>query len=206
MVVPRIVDRQEKRQQLLDAAKEVFVRHGFASTRVADIAERAGVAKGTVYEYFRSKEELFFALFESTNRLIRERADDLVERYPSPRERLAALFLLSGTILIEQRELYPMMNLDFWVTSRGSAYETEFTSAVEALYRQYRELVADTIREGQRAGEFRSDVDAGGIATVLVSTFDGLGMQCWLDEAIDPVGCSAEFVETLCRGLCREGK
>ena len=61
------ITRGDKRPRLVEAACAVFAEKGYASTRVAEIAERAGVGKGTVYEYFSSKEELLFAVFESIN-------------------------------------------------------------------------------------------------------------------------------------------
>ncbi len=60
-----MTEKKAKRQLLLDAAAEIFARKGYHATRVSEIAERAGVAKGTVYEYFRTKEELFYALLDS---------------------------------------------------------------------------------------------------------------------------------------------
>ena len=68
--------RGDKRPRLVEAACAVFVEKGYASTRVAEIAERAGVGKGTVYEYFSSKEELLFAVFESINADISSRMND----------------------------------------------------------------------------------------------------------------------------------
>jgi len=201
---PRVFDREEKRQLLIQAAARVFAEQGFSSTRVSDIAERAGVAKGTVYEYFTSKEELFFAVFERTNQQIRDRVDGVMIAHPSARDRLQWLFRLGAEIVAEQRELYPMMNLDFWVTARGSALEEAFTRSLADLYREYRELAADIIRQGQETGEFRSDAEPGRLATVLVSTFDGLGMQYWLDEAIEPKRCNEDFILALCHGLCQE--
>ena len=67
------IERGNKRPLLVEAATRVFAEKGYASTRVADIAVRAGVGKGTVYEYFASKEELLFAVFESINENIAER-------------------------------------------------------------------------------------------------------------------------------------
>ncbi|MCS7177299.1 MAG: TetR/AcrR family transcriptional regulator [Candidatus Kapabacteria bacterium] len=57
-------DKEAKRDRLLQAAAELFARKGYHATRVAEIAQRAGVAKGTVYEYFPTKEELFYALLD----------------------------------------------------------------------------------------------------------------------------------------------
>ena len=75
-MVAVITDRGDKRVRLVKAASAVFAEKGYASTRVADIAERATVGKGTVYEYFSSKEELLFAVFESINADISARMNE----------------------------------------------------------------------------------------------------------------------------------
>jgi AcrR family transcriptional regulator len=196
-------DREEKRNLLLETASQVFGEQGFANTRVSDIAERAGVAKGTVYEYFSSKEDLFFEVFEWFNLGVRENVNRVIAEHASPRDRLVGILRLSGEIIVDHRELFPMMNVDLWVILRsepGKRFAKEFAEQ----YRSYRELVADIIRDGQSCGEFRTDADADSIATLLVSTFDGLGMQYWLDDSIDPTRSSEQFILALCRGLCQE--
>jgi AcrR family transcriptional regulator len=203
-VTSKTFDREQKRLLLLETAAQVFAAQGFASTRVSDIASRAGVAKGTMYEYFSSKEQLFFEVFEWFNVGIRSRADEVIAAHPSPRDRLVALLRLGGEIIVGHPEHFPMMNVDLWVTSRGSALEEMFTRGVDDQYRGYRQLVANIIRDGQRAGEFHPDIDPAALGTLIVSTFDGLGLQYWLDRTLDPVGASEKFALALCRGLCPE--
>ncbi len=73
------VDRDSRREQLLEAAATVFARKGYHATRIAEIAQAAGVAKGTVYEYFATKEEIFYALLDSwLGRFERELSERLV--------------------------------------------------------------------------------------------------------------------------------
>ena len=55
-----------RRKAILDAAGQVFARKGYTNARIIEVAEAASVGKGTIYEYFRSKEDLFFAVFEAT--------------------------------------------------------------------------------------------------------------------------------------------
>ncbi len=61
----RIVDKILKKQDILSAALKVFGRQGFANTKMIDIALEAGIGKGTIYEYFRSKDEIKTASFEA---------------------------------------------------------------------------------------------------------------------------------------------
>jgi AcrR family transcriptional regulator len=199
----RQFDRAPKRQLLIESAAEVFATQGFASTRVADIAQRAGVAKGTVYEYFSSKEELFFAVFEWINQQIRRRVDRVLEDDGDPRDRLITLLRTSAEIVAEHRELFSM-NVDFWAASRGSAFEDRFATTCRSQYQEYRRLAAEVIRRGQRDGTFRSQLDADSVATLVVSALDGLGVQCWFDASIDAVRAVDVFAEALCLGLCQE--
>jgi AcrR family transcriptional regulator len=206
-VASREFNREGKRRLLVEVAAQAFAEQGFAGTRVADIADRAGVAKGTVYEYFSSKEELFFAVFESINRRIWERVDRVRAAHESARDQLVALFRFGGELVVEQSDLYPIRNLDLWVTPRGSDFEEAFTDVVDSQYRDYRQLAADIIRRGQQSGEFRGDIDPDGVATLLVGALDGLGKQYWLDKSIDPGKSSEQFVLALCRGLlCPENE
>ena len=195
----------DKHELLLRAAATVFAHRGFTAARISDIAIEAGVGKGTVYEYFSSKDELYFSICEWINRDIRARVDRLLAGENTAVGRLRALMAEAAKIVVEQRELYPS-SLDFWAASRGSAIEHRFTEATNAQYRTYRTLISGLIRDGQRAGEFRHEIDADGVATLLVSTFDGLGMQCWLDPNIDATTAAAAFSDALCSGLCLPGK
>lgn len=192
---------ESKRDKLVHSAAVVFARQGFAVTRVADIAAEAGVGKGTVYEYFPSKDALYLAVLERLNDSIRERIARLLEGQSSPLGKLRALLIEGARIVVEQRELYPM-SLDFWAASRGTAAEVRFSAACERQYREYRALLAEILREGKAAGEIRSGVDPEGVATLLVATFDGLGMQCWLDPELDAMRASAAFADALCAGVC----
>ena len=196
---------ENKRDRPLRAAATVFARQGFTTTTVADIAAEAGVGKGTVYEYFASKDALYLVVLEQINLRIRVRVDGLLAQQDSALAKLRALLLEGAEIVVEQRELYPM-SLDFWAASRGTSAEDRFSTACERQYREYRELIAAVVRKGQAAGEFRPEIDAEGVATLLVATFDGLGMQCWIDPSLDAVQASTAFADALCLGLCTQDR
>ena len=80
----------DKRRQILDAAVRVFARQGFHSTRVADIADEAGVAYGLVYHYFGSKDEVLNELFSERWSLLLAASEETRARR-RPREKLAAI-------------------------------------------------------------------------------------------------------------------
>src|SRR4051812_39616639 len=83
-------DRAAKRERLLDAAERVFAHRGFFAAKVADIAREAGVADGTIYLYFKSKDDVLISLFES--RIVRVNATlaAAVASAERPRDQLVA--------------------------------------------------------------------------------------------------------------------
>lgn len=177
--------RGDKRTQLVEAACAVFAEKGYASTRVADIAKRAGVGKGTVYEYFSSKEELLFAVFESINVDISVRMDRALSAGTSSEEQLHNLMRLGAEVISEQVDLQPVI-LDFWAAARGRSFEGAYRGIVVSSYVFFRDLIADFIRDGQDRGEFKSSVDAEALAATVVATVDGLGIQLYFDRSLDP--------------------
>ena len=184
-MVAAINTRSDKRLRLVEAACATFAERGYAATRVAEIAERAGVGKGTVYEYFSSKEELLFAVFESINADISSRMNNALAAGGSTAEQLHNVLRLGAEVISEQVELQPVI-LDFWAASRGKNIEKTYREAVVASYTFFRNLFSDFIREGQKRGEFKKSVDAEALATLVVSAVDGLGIQLFFDRSIDP--------------------
>ena len=202
-MISTTTDRGDKRPRLVSAASAVFAEKGYASTRVADIAEKAGVGKGTVYEYFSSKEELLFAVFESINENITLRMTAVLDDDEPTQEQLFNLLRLGAEVITEQRELQPVI-LDFWAASRGSNFEGKYQQAVVASYSHYRNLVADFIRAGQARSEFRKEVDSETLAAMVVATIDGLGIQLSFDPKLDPRRITEEFGHILYEHLITE--
>ncbi len=192
-----------KRPRLVTAATAVFAEKGYASTRVADIAERAGVGKGTVYEYFSSKEELLFAVFESINEEISSRMKQALSEGESTKEKLIALLQLGAEVISEQVELQPVI-LDFWAASRGKDFEEHYREAVIARYGLFRSMISDFICGAQKRGEFKADVDAEALAVMIVATVDGLGIQLFFDPSIDPHQIAETFAHLLYEILTTE--
>lgn len=202
-MVSTVTTRGDKRLRLVTAAAAVFAERGYASTRVADIAERAGVGKGTVYEYFSSKEELLFAVFESINADISSRMNDALAAGGSSEEQLLNLLRLGAEVISEQVDLQPVI-LDFWAASRGKDLEETYRRAVVASYSLFRNLVSDFIREEQNRGAFKTSVDAEALAAVVVATVDGLGIQLSFDRSIDPHRITEAFGRLLYESLTTE--
>src|ERR1700738_2444364 len=83
--------RAEKRRRILDAAVRVFAQEGFYNAKVARIAEVAGVADGTIYLYFKSKDDLLISLFEDRMERVNENLREALASSPSATDRLRSV-------------------------------------------------------------------------------------------------------------------
>jgi AcrR family transcriptional regulator len=142
---------EEKREQLLEAAVRVFARGGYHGSRVADIAEEAGVAHGLLYHYFSSKEEVLQTIFrENWGQLLgRFRAVEGADE-PAP-EKLAGL----AKILLRTWRNDPDL---VTVMVREVARSPQLQAQVEGV-REAFAILRRVIEQGQAEGSFRRDVD-----------------------------------------------
>lgn len=197
----RIVDRHAKTSAILRAAAQVFAEQGYQAATMEAIAERAGIGKGTVYEYFRNKQELFFAVFEDYIASMEQLAAGSV-KLPSATA-AAHIRQVIHTVLAasaEGRDLFPLV-FEFWSASASPDRQARVATLFRDTYARFRTLIADEIRKGQQAGEFERTTDASRLAAVLVGALDGLFLQAWFDATLDPVSMGDDFVNVLLRGL-----
>jgi len=199
-MAPKIVDREERRQALAAAAAEVFAEKGFAGARIVDVAERAGVGKGTVYEYFRSKEELFFAVFEQMRRGIHARIDAEMDRDAPAVERLASLVRSLVAEAVAQADLYGV-TFELWSGCSHEVYGERLREEFADLYRDFRGHLAGLVREGQADGRLNPSLDPDGLAAAIVGAVDALGLQHWIDRSVDVEAAAETFVEALRIGI-----
>lgn len=198
---PRPDLRDRKEQEILEAAAAVFADRGLRSSRVVDVAERAGIGKSTVYEYFRSKEELFVRLFDwYAEQAFSSMAGELDASTGSVVE---ALRRSTDALLESCRRMLPMypLTMEFWSASTAPEYKERLGGEFRDLYRRFRSALADAIRAGVKRGELGSHVDPESVAAVLVSSYDGLFLQAWFDPSFDPVASGRRFLDIVLRGM-----
>ena len=196
--------KKERRGQIVAAAAKVFARRGFSGTLMADIAVKAGIGKGTLYEYFDSKEELFFAVFEWFVKATETEAKVSISALGgSAAERLNALNDSLMNSWVEMRELFSLV-MEFWSASASSQMRQRFKEAFRQGYSDFRRIVSNLIWDGIQRGEFRADVDVESVAAALVGTWDALLLQAWFDDSFDPLSTARKFMSVLIRGLAAD--
>ena len=149
----------DKREAILRAAVKVFAQKGYFNSKVADIAGEAGIADGTVYLYFKSKDEILHSVFIDEGK--RELA-----RLDKPIDRLRKIAELHLERLGDDRDLA----IVFQVELRGSIkFMQEFSAAGFA---DYLDVIRQTVEDGQRSGVFRSDIKPIIAAKILYGALD----------------------------------
>jgi AcrR family transcriptional regulator len=196
-------EKEAKRGAIVAAAAEVFASQGFIRTRMADIAAAADVGKGTLYEYFGSKDELFFAVFDDLHRVTITGLREDMEHSGSALETLRRMFATGARIVRQQVEQQAVV-LDFWAASRGHLLEQRFRDACIASYAVYRDMTERTLERGQRRGEIRAEVNAAALAVTIVAAFDGLGVQLFFDRDLPVEDTVAALIDSLCKGICED--
>jgi TetR/AcrR family fatty acid metabolism transcriptional regulator len=163
----------DKRTAILRAATRVFARNGYFNSKVADIARAADVADGTVYLYFKSKEEILHSIFDQNMAEAIVAGRKLIDKVRDPREKLRRIALLHLERLGADRELAVV----FQVELRGSTKFMEEFSA--AGFGEYLGLLGEIFEQGQRAGVFRKELNAKVAAKILFGALDEMATN-WI--------------------------
>lgn len=156
----------DKREAILRAAITVFASKGYFNSKVADIASQAGIADGTVYLYFKSKDEILRSIFDAA----------MVEFISEGRRELAKISSASDKIRkiaelhLERLGADRDLAVVFQVELRGSTKHMQEFSA--AGFGEYLDIIRATIEAGQSNGEFRSDIKPIIAAKILYGSLD----------------------------------
>jgi TetR/AcrR family transcriptional regulator, fatty acid metabolism regulator protein len=168
---------ENKRERILDAAVKVFAAEGFYAAKVSQIAAEAGVADGTIYLYFKSKDELLINLFEDRmERVLGTLRAALAGSGPSAVDRLRRVIELHLD-LIEQN---PAMGEVITVELRQSAkFIREYDNP---KFAEFLRLIAGAIADGQARGELRAELDPQLTARALFGALDEIALS-WIVRA-----------------------
>jgi len=162
-----------KRESILRAATRVFARNGYFNSKVADIARAADVADGTVYLYFKSKEEILHSIFDQNMADAIASGRKLIRGLSDPREKLRRIAKLHLERLGADRDLAVV----FQVELRGSTKFMEEFSA--AGFAEYLDLLCKILEEGQRSRVFRKDLNAKVVSKILFGALDEMATN-WI--------------------------
>ena len=191
----------DKRRAILDAAVRVFARQGYHATRVADIADEAGVAYGLVYHYFRSKEAVMTELFTERWSLLLAASDNLYEQDIPSREKLAGIARFIIDSYRHDPELMKVIIVE--VTRAANSFGATHLPEIRRAY----DVVAKIVADGQRDGLYRTGIDPDFVGMWFYGAIEQL-LSGWVFGLVpagdDDFDRACEMVvDTLCLGLER---
>jgi TetR/AcrR family fatty acid metabolism transcriptional regulator len=189
--VEKRVDRIDKRDALLRAAIETFAARGFFNAQVADVAKTAGVAAGTVYLYFRGKDDLLISIFEKTMKEAIAAGRESIAGSADPLAQLRAIARLHLDRMSRDRALAVV----FQVELRQS---TKFMERFSATHlREYLGIIRDVIAHGQSVGVFRKTLNPTLGAKLLFGMLDEMATNWILSQRKYSLIADAEAIVDL---------
>ena len=163
----------EKKNRIIEAAVKVFAEKGFYLAKVSDVAKAANVADGTIYLYFKNKDDLLINLFEQKMELILQRFQERLQDIPDSVEKLHSFVDLYFTLIKEDKDLADV----FQVELRQSAKFLKDYHNQKFL--DFLALIKSIIQEGMDNGFFRTDLNADVVKIVIFGTVDEVARQ-WI--------------------------
>jgi len=165
-----------RRNQILDAATKVFVRQGFQHARMDDIVEESGLSKGTLYWYFKSKEDIINAILRRLFTGDLENLQSLLQAEGTASERLIQLTNHRVNGLKRMSSLVPII-FEFYAVAVHQQWIKQF---INEYFRHFRTLLEQLIQQGIDRGEFRH-VNATNAAITFASLYEGLTLHWMMD-------------------------
>ena len=193
--------RAEKREAILDAAIRVFARQGFHQSRVADIAREAGIADGTIYLYFRHKEDILIAIFEEKMAIVIESVLEELSRFTDPVDRLRCFIGFHLSQMARNRELAEILQVELRLSNK---FMKEY---VPVKLTEYLDVIAEIISDGQKKGVFRADVSPSVMKRAIFGALDELAIHWVLTRGRRPdlQTSASQVAEVFLSGLALPG-
>ena len=166
---------EEKRKKILDAATKVFARVGFSNTRIQDVAQEAGIAHGTVYLYFKSKDDIFISIFQESLGELIDYISSEVQKKDSAEDKLRRMISLQLDVIEENPDLTKLILIEF---PRTGNFLTDRNIDVLS---NYIDVIGDVLRNGIEEGIFSTNVKPDIIATMIYAAMQGIATRWILD-------------------------
>lgn len=200
---PRIVDKEEKKQEILKAAIRVFASNGVAKTKMTDIAKAAGIGKGTIYEYFRSKEDIFAEAYSHIFSDTEDKIAEVLESPIPPEDKLRHFMRVTiEEFLVNDGGEFAGIMMSFW--SEGIRNNNEKIMEIidlKRVYSEFRQMISCILEEGIKQGQFRK-MDTYTTASVIIGALDGILLQYIMDRNMfSPEKAIATLLDSFLNGI-----
>ncbi len=187
----------DKRQAILNSAQKTFGANGYATTTMEQIAINAGISKGSIYNYFRSKQDLFMELFAQSVAGDEAQVDALLDQSIAASRKIEA-FLDLWFKSFEHYQKIGALFLEYWATAAREHREGGLAATFQQMYARWRKRIGAIIAQGVDSGEFRRELDTQWVVTGIMAMLDGLTIQAIIKTG---VGVDENFLSEFKCGL-----
>ncbi len=162
----------DKRERILAAAERIFARHGFFAAKVSEIAKEAGVADGTIYLYFKSKDDLLISLFENRMTQVNEHLRAVIER-EAPAGQLRAFIKAYLRLIHDEPAAAEVLTIEL---RQSSKFMKEYDNP---QFADFLRMLGGIIAAGQERGELDGSIPSHVAARLIFGMLDELALA-WL--------------------------
>ena len=182
--MPKIINKKEKKQKILQAAIKEFASKGFKDTKISGIAESAVIGKGTIYEYFKSKDELFqnafYFFMDEINTAIAKKIYNIFD----PVEKIQAFFNARVELLDSPLHDFMEIILEFWAEGIKNN-KKNIGIDLKTMYQEYRLMIQNLLDDCMLENETRN-INTHLTSSIIIGALDGLMLQWFVDcDAFD---------------------
>jgi len=165
--------KEEKSVRILEAATKVFAKKGFYNSTIADVSKAAEVAEGTIYLYFKNKDDLLISIFEHSIDLFIQVVRPELETETDPKKKLKRFLSLHLQLVQKNPALAQVLQIEL---RQSSKFMKEYEGG---KFSEYLNLVRGILEEGQEEGIFRKDIDPRILRRAIFGAVDELALE-WL--------------------------
>ena len=190
------VEKNNKYHQILEAAVKVFSRQGFHQSTVAQIAKEAGVADGTIYLYFKGKDDILVQFFSFRTKQVFESFREAVDGAETSTDKLRNLVRRHLAEFQRDKDGAVVYQVETHQNSRLAEAQ------IREMSKMYRDLISEIIEQGQQEGAIRKDLYVGLVKRFIIGAVDEV-INTWLhaEEEYDLVSMADPLVELFLKGI-----
>lgn len=161
----------EKYQKIIQAATKVFAQKGFYNSKVADVAKEANVADGTIYLYFKNKDDLLISIFEDSMDTFSGEVQKVVDGVSDPVEKLCRFIRLHLELVRENQDTSLVLQIEL---RQSSKFMKEYAAT---KFRDYLALISTILEEGQAKGVFKKEINPVIVKRAIFGAVDEMALD-----------------------------
>ncbi|KFI03754.1 TetR family transcriptional regulator [Bacillus sp. BSC154] len=188
--------KRPKYMQIIDAAVEVIAENGYHQSQVSKIAKQAGVADGTIYLYFKNKEDILISLFKEKMGQFIERMEEDIKEKTTAKEKLALVISKHFSLLADDHNLAIVTQLELRQSN------LELRQKINEILKGYLNILDSILMEGIQSGELKEGLDVRLARQMIFGTIDET-VTTWVmnDQKYDLAALSDSVLELLVSGI-----